>query len=130
MFDYTAHGSAINLAERLQSANKRLGTRICVSEHTAGEIEGFKGRPVGRLWLKGASSPLLVYEPVGQEDEDSAALTAYLAAFTLLEQEDASAQDALSRVMRDFTGSESELAALHLRRLSSGESGMEIHLTS
>jgi len=30
---------------------------------------------------------------------------------------------------REFTGSESELAALHLRRLRTGESGIEIHLT-
>lgn len=35
--DYTAHGDAVNLAARLQDANKFLGTQICVGPHAAGE---------------------------------------------------------------------------------------------
>ena len=35
LFDYTAHGDAINTAARLEAANKYLGTRICVSAETA-----------------------------------------------------------------------------------------------
>ena len=34
-FDYTAHGDTINTASRLETANKHLGTRICVSETVA-----------------------------------------------------------------------------------------------
>jgi adenylate cyclase len=30
-FDYTAYGDTINIAARLETANKQLGTRICVS---------------------------------------------------------------------------------------------------
>ncbi|MFC6448154.1 CHASE2 domain-containing protein [Shinella zoogloeoides] len=35
--DYTAHGDAVNLAARLQDANKFLGTQICVGPKAAGE---------------------------------------------------------------------------------------------
>jgi adenylate cyclase len=35
--DYTAHGNAINLAARLQDANKFLGTQICVGPAAAAE---------------------------------------------------------------------------------------------
>lgn len=35
--DYTAHGDAVNLAARLQDANKFLGTQICVGPHAAEE---------------------------------------------------------------------------------------------
>lgn len=44
-FDYTAHGETINLAARLEGANKALGTRLLVSAATAGRIAGFQGRP-------------------------------------------------------------------------------------
>ena len=35
-FDYTAYGDTINVAARLEAANKQLGTRICVSAILAG----------------------------------------------------------------------------------------------
>nr|WP_314090277.1 adenylate/guanylate cyclase domain-containing protein [uncultured Shinella sp.] len=35
--DYTAHGDAVNLAARLQDANKFLGTQICVGPRVASE---------------------------------------------------------------------------------------------
>ena len=35
-FDYTAYGDTINTAARLETANKHLGTRICVSAIVAG----------------------------------------------------------------------------------------------
>ena len=38
-FDYTAYGDAINIAARLQAANKFLGTRVCVSGAVADATE-------------------------------------------------------------------------------------------
>ena len=46
-FDYTAHGDTINTASRLESANKQLGTRICVSETDRESRSEFQG-PAGR----------------------------------------------------------------------------------
>ena len=51
-FHYTAYGDTINTAARLESANRQLGTRICVSAAVAGLIHGFRGRPVGDLILR------------------------------------------------------------------------------
>jgi adenylate cyclase len=43
--DYTAHGDAINLAARLQEANKFLGTSICIGPEAANQ----SGRPLRSL---------------------------------------------------------------------------------
>ena len=50
-FDYTAYGDTINVAARLEAANKQLGTRICASATLAARVEKFGGRPVGDLVL-------------------------------------------------------------------------------
>ena len=46
-FDYTAYGDTINIAARLEAANKQLGTHICVSENVARRGGGFS-RSAGR----------------------------------------------------------------------------------
>jgi adenylate cyclase len=50
-FDYTAYGDTINVAARLEGANKQLGTRICVSADIAAKAGNFRGRPIGDLVL-------------------------------------------------------------------------------
>ena len=50
-FDYTAYGDTINVAARLETANKQLGTRICVSAALAEGVKQFHGRPIGDLVL-------------------------------------------------------------------------------
>ena len=42
-FDYTAYGDTINVAARLEAANKQLGTRICVSATLATRLKTFVG---------------------------------------------------------------------------------------
>ena len=54
-FDYTAYGDTINIAARLEAANKQFGTRICVSGSVVERIAGFRGRPVGNVLLRGRS---------------------------------------------------------------------------
>src|SRR5215813_4939556 len=44
-FDYTAYGDTINVAARLEVANKQLGTRILVSSALADRVENFSGLP-------------------------------------------------------------------------------------
>lgn len=50
--DYTAHGDAINLAARLQEANKFLGTAICVGPEAAVQ-SGRKLRSLGMHDIRG-----------------------------------------------------------------------------
>src|SRR4029453_17084638 len=63
-FDYTAYGDTINIAARLETANKFLGTRICVSAVVAEAARDFRGRTIGDLMLRGRSEPLRAFEPL------------------------------------------------------------------
>ncbi len=60
-FDYTAIGDAMNTAARLESLNKHLGTRICISQAVAGSLAPEAVRPVGDLVLKGRREALTVF---------------------------------------------------------------------
>ena len=51
--DYTAYGEAVNLAARLEGANKRLGTQICIGPTAAGRAAPGLLRPTGRLPIAG-----------------------------------------------------------------------------
>lgn len=63
-FDYAAYGETINIAARLEEANKELGTRLLVSAATAERIDGFRGRAVGSLALRGTSRAQQAFEPL------------------------------------------------------------------
>ena len=81
-FDYTAYGDTINVAARLEAANKQLGTRICVSATLADKVAGFRGRPVGDLVLRGKSEALRAFEPLSAEKYDNRTTRDYLNAFS------------------------------------------------
>jgi class 3 adenylate cyclase len=68
-FGYTAYGDTINVAARLEAANKQLGTRICVSATLADKVQGFRGRPIGDLILRGKTEPLRAFEPLGLNEK-------------------------------------------------------------
>ncbi len=123
-FDYTAHGDAINTAARLESVNKYLGTRICVSGHTVELCPGFLGRPAGTLVLKGKSQGIEVFEPLPAEVMASDRVSAYLDAFRLMERNDPGAEAAFSAVVERHP--EDRLAAFHLKRLRNGECGVTV----
>ena len=63
---YTAIGSMVNLASRLEGMNKMYGTQILVSESTRlGAGSGFVFRPVDLVLAKGTQDPVEVHELVG-----------------------------------------------------------------
>ena len=123
-FDYTAYGDTVNIAARLETANKQLGTRICVSATLAGKVSDFRGRPVGDLMLRGKSEALRVFEPLTVEQFGSSATTSYLDAFAKLEAGEPGATAAFAAHL----GKEPQdhLASFHLKRLLNGATGTRI----
>ena len=125
-FDYTAYGDTINTTARLETANKQLGTRICVSAAAAARVPGFTGRPVGDLVLRGRAEALRAYEPLAAGAHRAAATSAYHEAFAKLEANDPASLPAFAALIG--TGSADALASFHLKRLLNGKSGTRIEL--
>ncbi|MDR6756819.1 class 3 adenylate cyclase [Mycoplana sp. BE70] len=125
-FDYSAYGDTINVAARLEAANKSLGTRICVSASLAANIQRFCGRPVGDLLLRGRAKPIRAFEPLEAESYASAATQAYMAAFEELEAGDPRAVASFAALVG--RNPEDPLAGFHLKRLMNGEFSTTIDL--
>jgi adenylate cyclase len=123
LFDYRALGDPINTAARLETVNKHLGTRVCVSQAILDGCVGFDVRAVGRLLLKGKSQPLQVFTPNATlEGPACASPEEYAAALRLLKP--GPAQDApAARVQFEALAlryPHDPLLALHLKRLREG----------
>lgn len=121
MFDYRALGDAVNTAARLESVNKHLGTRMCISEAILADNPQAVVRPVGRLVLKGKSKALAVFEPVTQDAVPRAPLDAYGAAFEAMAKEDPQALALFTRLAQEWP--QDPLVKLHHDRLAAGEQG-------
>ena len=125
-FDYTAYGDTINVTARLETANKQLGTRVCVSATLAGKVADFRGRPMGDLVLRGRTEALRAFEPVSGEDYKSDAMNGYREAFAKLEANDPSALAAFAAHVGK--NPDDQLAGFHLKRLLNGAAGTRIVL--
>ncbi len=69
-FDYTVMGDNVNLASRLEGANKIFKTHIMISDTTYEAAKNdIETRPLDWLRLKGKAVPLLVHELVARKNE-------------------------------------------------------------
>jgi len=125
-FDYTAYGDTINVASRLEDANRHLGTRVLVSAGLAARVEKFQGRPVGDLVLRGRTEVIHAFEPVKIEPSDDPASESYQNAFSLLEDGDARALAAFATHVGKYPTD--HLASFHLKRLLGGTISTKITL--
>ncbi|MBC8018327.1 MAG: adenylate/guanylate cyclase domain-containing protein, partial [Verrucomicrobia bacterium] len=75
LFDFTVIGDTVNLASRLESANKYFSTRIMVSENTLHEAgDCFVVRELGLIAVKGKVQPVRIYELLASRETASAEL--------------------------------------------------------
>lgn len=126
LFDYRALGDPINTASRLESVNKHLGTRFCVSKAILDGCVGIPARLVGFLVLQGKVLPLEVYEPLAATHiELTAPVADYMAGMRLLRPLDPPYPDGSNLALAHFEMlfqkyPHDPLVNLHLQRLRLG----------
>jgi adenylate cyclase len=121
MLDYRALGDAINTAARLETLNNHLGTRISVSESTVKQCSNFRGRPAGRLVLKGKKNAVKVYEPLSDEDDRSERVAQYREAYSAMEADSSDAAKFFSDLLKQYA--DDPLVIYHAQRMAAGETG-------
>jgi len=90
---YTALGDSMNVAARLEGANKTLKTAALVSGEAASQMGLDNFRAMGRVRVRGRQKPIEVYEPIGAGTAvDDKVLAGLYAAY---ERGDPTALDAL-----------------------------------
>jgi len=81
-FNYTVMGDTVNLASRLEGANKIYGTVILAAESVriaAGD--GIEWREIDRVRVKGRGTPVAIFEPLGLAGKVAPERQAVAAAF-------------------------------------------------
>jgi len=134
-FDYTAMGDSMNIAARLEAANKHFGTRVAVSEASLSRAFPGPARddlalddatilPIGNVILKGKKQPVTIYTCL--HDVDAALAADYRNAYVEMDNDAVRAAALLTAINEGQAVH--PLAALHLRRLGSGETGATFEL--
>lgn len=126
-FDYTAYGDPINIASRLENANRHLGTRVCIAATTVAQCPRLAFRPIAELRVKGKKVFVEAFEPIPPEEAQSPRIKEYLAAFDLLKSGCPDAHTVFRGLAQKYP--DDPAVALHNKRLNNGETGIRMILT-
>ncbi|WP_350282777.1 adenylate/guanylate cyclase domain-containing protein [Nitrosomonas sp.] len=80
-YEYRAVGDIVNTANRIQGANKYLGTRLLVSEEVVNGLNDLLLRPLGRFLLPGKSQSVNLFELIARQSSSSAVQRQLCAAY-------------------------------------------------
>ncbi|MGE5366422.1 MAG: CHASE2 domain-containing protein [Betaproteobacteria bacterium] len=70
-FNYTVMGDTVNVASRLEGANKYFGTTIMAAKSTFERAAGFAWRELDSIQVKGRDEPVSIYEPLARHGEET-----------------------------------------------------------
>jgi class 3 adenylate cyclase len=123
-FNYTAMGDTVNLAARIESANKTYGSHLLISGETAERLgDDIAVVPVERVRVVGRDQPVVLYLPLGETEKLSAAERARLKAFgAAWERSEAHDVDGVAAVLAPLA-SDVPVAALLAARLRAAAAG-------
>ncbi|MEZ5914225.1 MAG: adenylate/guanylate cyclase domain-containing protein [Parvularculaceae bacterium] len=76
-YDYTAHGSVINLASRLEALNKLTGTQICTTISESASPDAIALLPIATFVVRGFDQQICVYCPVRRSFESDSYIDEY-----------------------------------------------------
>jgi adenylate cyclase len=81
-FNYSVMSDAVNVASRLEGANKFYGTTIAASEMTVSQTgSSFAWRELDAIRVKGRTTPVKLYELMAEADHETAQQAASSAAY-------------------------------------------------
>ncbi|MDN3278489.1 adenylate/guanylate cyclase domain-containing protein [Frankia sp. RB7] len=71
-FNYTVMSDTVNLASRLEGANKYFGTVIMASEMTVNQSRSaYTWRELDLVRVQGRDEPIIVYEPLAEKNQET-----------------------------------------------------------
>ncbi len=80
-FNYTVMGDTVNVASRLEGANKYFGTTIMAAKSTFERVAGFAWRELDSIRVQGRDEPVGIYEPLARHGEETPEQKAVSAAY-------------------------------------------------